>query len=67
MGRESKELLSLCLKKIRGIKELKIVEAGFIWTEEHCRRVKVKLIVSKEIQDNVYVQDSFVVEFREHY
>ena len=45
MGRESKELLSLCLKKIKGIKELKIIEAGFIWTEEHSRRVKVKLTV----------------------
>jgi nonsense-mediated mRNA decay protein 3 len=49
MGRESKELLSLCLKKIRGLKELTIVEAGFVWTEEHCRRVKVRLTVRKEV------------------
>ena len=67
MGRESKELLSLCLKKIRGIKDLKIIEAGFIWTEEHCRRIKVKLMLQKEIQPEVNVRDSVVVEFREYY
>lgn len=67
IGRESKELLSLCLKKIRGIKELRLLDAGFIWTEEHSKRIKVKLTVQKEVQMNVMVQDSSIVEFREHY
>ena len=36
--RESKELLALCLKRISGLKKLKLIDAKFIWTETHSRR-----------------------------
>lgn len=39
---ESRELLSICLKKLKGLKDLKLIDAGFIWTEPHSRRLKVK-------------------------
>jgi nonsense-mediated mRNA decay protein 3 len=65
--RESKELLALCLKKIKGLQGLKIIDAGFIWTEPHSRRIKVKLTVQKEVVRNVEVQESFVVEFTEYF
>lgn len=38
---ESRELLALCLKKIKGLKEVKLIDAGFIWTEPHSKRIKV--------------------------
>ncbi|KAJ3282265.1 hypothetical protein HDU76_008738 [Blyttiomyces sp. JEL0837] len=52
---ESKELLTLCLKKLKGLTKVRLVDAGFIWTEPHSRRVKVKLTIQKE--------QVFVVEF----
>ena len=60
---ESKELLALCLKKIRGLKRVKLVDASFIWTEEHSRRVKVQLTVQKTVNDSITLEQSFVVEF----
>ncbi|CAG8701122.1 6106_t:CDS:2, partial [Racocetra fulgida] len=45
---ESRELLSLCLKKLKGLNKVKLIDAGFIWTEPHSRRIKVKLTVQKE-------------------
>lgn len=30
---ESKELLALCLKKVQGLNKVKLVDAGFVWTE----------------------------------
>lgn len=61
---ESREMLALCLKKIKGLnKEVKLVDAGFIWTEPHSKRIKVKLTIQKEIFSNAIIQQVFVVEF----
>ena len=49
---ESAELLALCLKNIKGLKRVKLLDASFIWTEPHSRRIKVKLTVQKEVQTN---------------
>jgi len=38
---ESRELLSLCLKKLKGLNRVKLVDAGFVWTEPHSKRIKV--------------------------
>ena len=46
---ESAELLALCLKNIKGLKRVKLLDASFIWTEPHSRRIKVKLTVQKEV------------------
>lgn len=46
---ESPELLSLCLKNIKGLKRVKLIDAGFLYTEPHSRRLKVKLTVQKEV------------------
>lgn len=60
---ESRELLSLCVKKLRGLKDLKLVNAGFIWTEAHSKRIKVKLTVQGELPDHTLMEQVFVVEF----
>ena len=53
--RESRELLALCLKKIKGLNKVKIVEAAFVWTEPHSRRIKVKLTVQTEVMNNTSI------------
>ncbi len=46
---ESTELLSVCLKRLKGLAKVHLVDAGFIWTEPHSKRVKVKLTIQKEV------------------
>lgn len=60
---ESKELLTFCIKRIRGMQKVKLVDAGFIWTEPHSMRLKVKLTVQAEVMNGAILQQSFVVEF----
>eukprot|EP01006_Ploeotia_vitrea_P016462 TRINITY_DN47143_c0_g1_i1.p1 TRINITY_DN47143_c0_g1~~TRINITY_DN47143_c0_g1_i1.p1 ORF type:complete len:524 (-),score=58.23 TRINITY_DN47143_c0_g1_i1:1647-3191(-) len=60
---ESKELLTLCLKRIKGLEKLKVMDAVFLWTEPHSKTLKVKLTVQKEIFTNVMVQQNTVVHF----
>uniref|UniRef100_A0A914XE13 60S ribosomal export protein NMD3 n=1 Tax=Plectus sambesii TaxID=2011161 RepID=A0A914XE13_9BILA len=61
---ESKELLSLCLKRMKTtLTKLRLTDAAFIWTEPHCKRLKVKLTVQKEVLAGAILQQVFVVEF----
>ncbi|EME27493.1 nonsense-mediated mRNA decay protein 3 [Galdieria sulphuraria] len=60
---ESKELLALCVARIRGLNKLHLVDANFIWTEPHSRRIKVKLTVQKEVFNHTILQQSFIVEY----
>ena len=59
---ESRELLALCLKKIQGLKKAKLVDASWVWTEPHSKRLKIKLTVQKEVLNGAILQQSFVVE-----
>eukprot|EP00163_Fabomonas_tropica_P022840 TRINITY_DN3994_c0_g1_i2.p1 TRINITY_DN3994_c0_g1~~TRINITY_DN3994_c0_g1_i2.p1 ORF type:complete len:544 (-),score=140.87 TRINITY_DN3994_c0_g1_i2:242-1873(-) len=63
---ESRELLSLCLKRVRGLNKVKLVDAGFVWTEPHSRRIKVKLTVQKEVFASTILQQVFVIEYVVH-
>lgn len=58
---ESRELLALCLKKLRGLGRIRIIDASFIWTEPHSRRIKVKITVQDSVSDGVLMQQSFEV------
>ena len=71
---ESKELLALCLRRIKGIGKgsssssgshgaVRLVDAGFIWTEPHSRRIKVKLTVQSEVLGGATLQQACVVDF----
>ncbi len=46
---ETPELLALCLKNIKNLKKVKLIDSNFIWTEAHSRRIKLKLTVQKEV------------------
>lgn len=45
---ESRELLSLCLKKLKGLNRVKLVDAAFVWTEPHSKRIKVNMAFEKQ-------------------
>ena len=39
------------------------MDAGFIWTEPHSRRLKVKLTIQAEVLNGAILQQAFVVEY----
>ncbi|XP_061934948.1 60S ribosomal export protein NMD3 isoform X2 [Apis cerana] len=60
---ESRELLTLCLKKLKGLNRVKLIDAGFVWTEPHSMRLKVKLTVQAEVIGGAVLQQVFIVEY----
>eukprot|EP00276_Gloeochaete_wittrockiana_P013997 CAMPEP_0184333316 /NCGR_PEP_ID=MMETSP1089-20130417/2314_1 /TAXON_ID=38269 ORGANISM="Gloeochaete wittrockiana, Strain SAG46.84" /NCGR_SAMPLE_ID=MMETSP1089 /ASSEMBLY_ACC=CAM_ASM_000445 /LENGTH=492 /DNA_ID=CAMNT_0026657061 /DNA_START=17 /DNA_END=1495 /DNA_ORIENTATION=+ len=60
---ESRELLSILLKRIRGISKVTLSDAGFVWTEPHSKRIKVKLTIQKEVMASTILEQKFIVEF----
>ncbi|KAK4185694.1 putative nonsense-mediated mRNA decay protein 3 [Podospora australis] len=60
---ESRELLSLCLKRLRNITKVRVTDAHFIWTEPHSRRIKVRITVQDSVADGVLMQQSFEVVY----
>ena len=60
---ESKELLALLLKKPRGLAAVRLVDASFVWTEPHSKRIKLRVTIQKEIITNAVLQQSFVIEY----
>ncbi|KAI9780228.1 MAG: ribosome-binding protein [Geoglossum umbratile] len=60
---ESRELLALCLRKLRGLSKVRIIDASFVWTEPHSRRVKVKITIQQEAFQGAILQQSFEVEY----
>lgn len=60
---ESRELLAVCLKRLKGLNKVRLIDASFIWTEPHSRRIKVKITVQGEAMLNTMIQQSFEVEY----
>lgn len=66
---ESRELLSICLKRIKGFSgadKPKLVDAQFLYTEPHSKRLKVKLVIQKEVEQGAIIQQNMVTEFVVH-
>lgn len=61
---ESKELLALCLRKLKGLSKVRIIDAGFQWTEPHSRRIHVKITIQQEAFQGAIVQQSVCTVFR---
>ncbi|KAI9888616.1 MAG: hypothetical protein M1814_006597 [Vezdaea aestivalis] len=64
---ESQQLLALCLRKLTGLNKTRLIDAGFIWTEPHSRRVKVRLTIQGDAGESAggaILQQTFVVEYR---
>ncbi|GIQ89160.1 60S ribosomal export protein NMD3, partial [Kipferlia bialata] len=60
---ESPQMLSILMKRIRGLNKLKVVDARFVWCEEHSRRIRLRLTVQKEVFSGALLQQSFEVVF----
>lgn len=42
---------------------MRLIDAGFVWTEPHSKRLKVKLTIQKEVQSGTVLQQVFIVDF----
>jgi nonsense-mediated mRNA decay protein 3 len=60
---ESRELLARCLRKLRGLNKVRIIDASFLWTEPHSKRIKVKITVQQEAFEGTILQQTFEVEY----
>ena len=60
---ESRELLALCLRKLRGLSKVRIIDASFLWTEPHSKRIKVKITIQQEAFEGTILQQTFEVEY----
>lgn len=60
---ESRELLAICLKKLKGLNRVRLVDAGFIWTEPHSKRLRIKLTIQKEVFTSTIIEQVFEVEY----
>ncbi|CAG0914355.1 unnamed protein product [Notodromas monacha] len=60
---ESRELLTLCLKRLRALTSVRLIDASFVWTEPHSKRIIVKLVVQKEVFGGAVLQQVFNVEY----
>lgn len=60
---ESRELLAICLRKLKGLAKVRLIDAGFIWTEPHSKRLRVKLTIQKEVFTSTILQQVFEVEY----
>jgi nonsense-mediated mRNA decay protein 3 len=60
---ESRELLGICLKKIRGLQrgDVKLVDAQFVYTAPTSRRLKVQVTIQRE-EAGAILQQSLTVE-----
>jgi nonsense-mediated mRNA decay protein 3 len=45
------------------MQKTRLIDAAFVWTEPHSKRVKIKLTIQKEVFSKAVIQQSFVVEF----
>lgn len=60
---ESRELLAICLKKLKGLRQVRLIDANFVWTEPHSKRLRVKLTIQKEVFSSTILQQVVEVEF----
>jgi len=55
--------MALCLKRLKNLSKVKLIDAIFVWTECHSKRIKVKLTIQGEVMAGTILQQSFVVEY----
>ena len=60
---ESKELLAVCLKKVKKLSEFRLVNAEFICTDPNSKRIQVKVKVQREVLDGVFVEEQHTIEY----
>jgi nonsense-mediated mRNA decay protein 3 len=51
------------VKRLKNLNKVRLVHAEFIWTEPHSKRIKVKLVVQKEVLNGAILEQSYTVEY----
>eukprot|EP00344_Euplotes_crassus_P007682 CAMPEP_0197012248 /NCGR_PEP_ID=MMETSP1380-20130617/61826_1 /TAXON_ID=5936 /ORGANISM="Euplotes crassus, Strain CT5" /LENGTH=606 /DNA_ID=CAMNT_0042435581 /DNA_START=28 /DNA_END=1848 /DNA_ORIENTATION=+ len=64
--RESPQLLTMLLKKVKGLKSVKLLDANFVYTEEHSKRIKIRITIQKEVDGGSVLQTNLIVEYVEN-
>lgn len=64
---ESRELMTICLKKIKDLHKYTLVDASFLWTEPHSKQLKLKVVLQKELFANTVVQQNLQVDYVVHW
>lgn len=52
----------MCLRRLKGLSKVRLVDASFIWTEPHSKRIKIKITIQKEAFAATILQQTFVLE-----
>ena len=60
-------MLALCLRKLARLSKVRIIDASFIWTEPHSRRIKVRITIQQEAFEGTILQQVFEVEYKVNY
>jgi nonsense-mediated mRNA decay protein 3 len=60
---ESREMLALCLKKLKGLNKVRLIDAQFIWTEPHSKRIKVMLSVQDSVDGGIILNQMIEVTY----
>jgi len=48
-------MLTLLLKKIKGLNKVEVQSASFVWTEPHSKRFKLKVVYIREVNENMKI------------
>jgi nonsense-mediated mRNA decay protein 3 len=57
--------MAFCLKKVKGLDKVKLVDSDFIWTEAHSKRIKIRVKIQREVQNNLSLESTLMIEFTE--
>lgn len=61
---ESLSLMNVLLKKVISAKDTRILEASYIWTEPHSKRIKIKVEIERAVLDSkISLRQNAVIEF----
>ncbi|KAH0466166.1 hypothetical protein IEQ34_006269 [Dendrobium chrysotoxum] len=64
---ESKELLTFCLRRLKPLtRHVRIINAEFVWTEPHSKRIMLRLRVQREALSGAILEQSHLIEFTQH-
>ena len=60
-------MMEILLKKVKGLNKVHFLNAKFIWTEPHSKRMKLKINIRKDVNDKTQMEQAEIVQFVEVY
>jgi len=56
--------MQICLKKIKGLQDVKLVDSKFKWTEQHSQWISIIIEIQWEAMKGVYLQKKLNINFK---